>query len=81
MTAYEFRAYEADGSFIYRPAQFSAANVDALIEHIKNLVSLIGTADALTPVQKEMILSRVYGAEASSAIATLNSLKCIRRVP
>ena len=52
--------------------------MDVLIERIENLVSLIEATDALTPVQKKIIFRRFYGAEASGATATLNSLTCCR---
>ena len=78
MTAYELRVYETDDFFICRPTLLSAANMDVLIERIENLVSLIEVVDALTPVQKKIILRRFYGAEASGATATLNSLTCCR---
>ena len=65
LTAEERETYAKDGFFI-RPKAFDTYEIDALRDRIEDLVELIETSDVLPEKQKQAILKRNVGTEATS---------------
>ncbi|MDE2723065.1 MAG: hypothetical protein OXI59_06785, partial [Gemmatimonadota bacterium] len=78
LTAEEREAYAKDGFFI-RPKAFDTYEIDALRDRIEDLVELIETSDVLPEKQKQAILKRNVGTEATSGPASLNSITRLHR--
>ncbi len=78
LTAKEREQYEEDGFFI-RLAAFSTCEIDALRDRVEALVELIETAEVLTEQQKQAILKRNVGVDATAGPASLNSITRLHR--
>ena len=78
LTAEEREKYAKDGFFI-RSAAFDVYEIDALRDQIEDLVELIETSDVLTEKEKQAILKRNAGTDATSGPASLNSITRLHR--
>ena len=78
LTAEEREKYAKDGFFI-RADAFDTYEIDALRYRIEDLVELIETSDVLTEKEKQAILKRNTGTDATSGPASLNSITRLHR--
>ena len=78
LTAEEREKYAKDGFFI-RPKAYDTCEIDALRDRIEDLVELIETSDVLPEKQKQAILKRNVGTEATSGPASLNGITRLHR--
>ncbi len=78
LTEEEHETYAKDGFFI-RPKAYDTDEIDALRNRIEDLVELIETSDVLPEKQKQAILKRNVGTEATSGPASLNSITRLHR--
>ena len=78
LTEEEREKYAKDGFFI-RSDAFDTYEIYALRDRIEDLVELIETSDVLTEKEKQGILKRNVGADATSGPASLNSITRLHR--
>ena len=78
LTVEEREKYAEDGFFI-RTDAFDTYEIDALRDRIEDLVELIETSDVLTEKEKQAILKRNTGTDATSGPASLNSITRLHR--
>ena len=78
LTAEEHETYAKDGFFI-RPNAYDTYEIDVLRDRIEDLVELVETSDILPEKQKQAILKRNVGTEATSGPASLNSITRLHR--
>lgn len=78
LTAEEREKYAKDGFFI-RADTFDTYEIDALRDRIEDLVELIETSDVLTEKEKQAILKRNAGTDATSGPTSLNSITRLHR--
>lgn len=78
LTAEEREKYAKDGFFIRLDA-FDIYEIDALRDRIEDLVELIETSEVLTEKEKQAILKRNAGTDATSGPASLNSITRLHR--
>lgn len=73
LTGKERQAFEEDGYFI-RPEMYNADEVDALRDHVEDLVALMEFSEVLSDEQRDTILKRNPSAEVKTGAGSLNSL-------
>ena len=78
LTVEEREKYAEDGFFI-RTDAFDTYEIDALRDRIEDLVELIETSDVLTEKEKQAILKRNAGTDATSGPASLNGITRLHR--
>ena len=78
LTAEEREKYAKDGFFIRLDA-FDIYEIDALRDRIEDLVEFIETSDVLTEKEKQAILKRNAGTDATSGPASLNGITRLHR--
>ena len=78
LTAEEREKYAKDGFFIRLDA-FDTYEIDALRYRIEDLVGLIETSDVLTEKEKQAILKRNAGTDATSGPTSLNGITRLHR--